>query len=49
MLFRSLIVAGDREVDSGQVAVRTRTGEDLGSLPLAEFATRLREDVDARR
>ncbi len=44
-----LIVAGDREVDSGQVAVRTRTGEDLGSLPLAEFVTRLREDVDARR
>ncbi len=36
-----LLVAGDREVDSETVAVRTRTGEDLGSMTLDAFADRL--------
>ncbi len=44
-----LIVVGDREVESGHVAVRTRTGDDLGSLPLEGFAGQLRQDVAARR
>ena len=36
-----LLVVGDREKDNGQVAVRTRGGEDLGSMSIADFATRL--------
>jgi threonyl-tRNA synthetase len=36
-----LLVAGDRELESGSLAVRTREGNDLGSLPLAEVADRL--------
>lgn len=44
-----LIVVGDREVESGQVAVRTRTGEDLGALPVEEFVGQLQKDVQARR
>ncbi len=36
-----LIVVGDREKASGTIAVRTRAGEDLGSMPLADFTARL--------
>ncbi|MBP6796782.1 MAG: threonine--tRNA ligase [Luteimonas sp.] len=36
-----LLVVGDREKASGAVAVRTRSGEDLGTMPVAEFAARL--------
>ncbi|MBL3600906.1 MAG: threonine--tRNA ligase [gamma proteobacterium endosymbiont of Lamellibrachia anaximandri] len=43
-----LLVVGDREMEQGTVAVRTRTGEDLGSLPMDEFINRLDEDVTKR-
>ena len=36
-----LLVVGDREKEVGAVAVRTRAGEDLGSMPVEDFATRL--------
>jgi threonyl-tRNA synthetase len=36
-----LLVVGDREREAGAVAVRTRSGEDLGSMPIAGFAERL--------
>jgi threonyl-tRNA synthetase len=36
-----LLVVGDREMENGTLAVRTRTGEDLGSIPLDEIARRL--------
>ena len=36
-----LLVVGDREKESGAVSVRTRSGEDLGSMPLAAFVERL--------
>ena len=38
-----LLVVGDREKETGTIAVRTRGGEDLGSMSVAEFAARLRE------
>ena len=34
-----LLVAGDREVDSHTLAVRTRAGKDLGVMSLAQVAT----------
>jgi threonyl-tRNA synthetase len=43
-----LLVVGDREVEEGAVAVRTREGEDLGSMALDEFAERLAADVERR-
>ncbi len=43
-----LLVAGEREMQSGQVAVRTRTGEDLGSMPLQTFIERLQGEVDRK-
>ncbi|MGY0651548.1 threonine--tRNA ligase [Luteimonas sp. A537] len=36
-----LLVVGDREKEQGTVAVRTRAGEDLGSMPLADFTARM--------
>ena len=43
-----LLVVGDREVEEGQVAVRTRRGEDLGKFAVADFMARLREEVTTR-
>ncbi|NNM10880.1 MAG: threonine--tRNA ligase, partial [Pseudomonadales bacterium] len=43
-----LLVVGDKEVEAGQVAVRTQDGADLGSMPLDAFATQLGEAVAAR-
>jgi threonyl-tRNA synthetase len=43
-----LLVAGDREMQSGQVAVRTRKGEDLGSMPLQDLIDRLAAEVNSR-
>jgi threonyl-tRNA synthetase len=40
-----LLVVGDRERDNGEVAVRTRAGEDLGSMSLDSFVTRLRGEA----
>jgi threonyl-tRNA synthetase len=42
-----LLVVGDREMESGNVAVRTRSGEDLGTMGLVEFADRLAQEVKA--
>jgi threonyl-tRNA synthetase len=39
-----LLVVGDREKETGQVAVRTRAGEDLGSMPVADFLAKLRAE-----
>lgn len=40
-----LLVVGDKEVETGTVAVRTRTGEDLGTLSFEEFCEHLKQDV----
>jgi threonyl-tRNA synthetase len=39
-----LLVAGDRERELGTVAVRARSGEDLGSMTLEQFVERLRSE-----
>ena len=44
-----ILVVGDKELQSGQVAVRARGGVDLGSIPLAQFVERLAADVGGRR
>ncbi|RAU18652.1 threonine--tRNA ligase [Nitrincola tibetensis] len=40
-----LLVVGDKEVESGSVAVRTRSGSDLGTLTLAELTEHLLQDI----
>lgn len=43
-----LLVVGDREREAGQVAVRTRGGEDLGAMTLSAFLERLRKDEEKK-
>ncbi len=43
-----LLVAGEREMQSKQVAVRTRKGEDLGSMPIQTLIERLRAEVETK-
>ena len=42
-----MLVVGDRDMEAGTVSVRTRGGEDLGAMPLADFAAKQREIVDS--
>ncbi|MBN8887931.1 MAG: threonine--tRNA ligase [Rudaea sp.] len=39
-----LLVVGDREKELGLVSVRARSGEDLGSMKIAEFGDKLRSE-----
>ena len=39
------LVAGDREREQGLVAVRTRSGEDLGTMTLDAFIEKLRSEI----
>jgi len=43
-----LLVAGDKEVAANLVAVRTRSGKDLGTMSLETFAERLRVELESR-
>jgi threonyl-tRNA synthetase len=43
------LILGDKELEAKKVAVRTRTGEDLGAMPLEAFVSRLEDEVAARR
>ena len=42
-----MLVVGDRDMEACTVSVRTRGGEDLGAMPLADFAAKLHEIVDS--
>ncbi len=41
-----MLVIGDKEAETGAVAVRTRTGVDLGAMPLDDFIAKLKEEVE---
>ena len=43
-----MLVVGDKEAESGSVAVRTRTGEDLGAMPLDEFLAKVGKEIRER-
>ncbi|ROO30426.1 threonyl-tRNA synthetase [Salinisphaera orenii MK-B5] len=44
-----LLVVGDREVEAGAVAVRTREGEDLGRMTVADFVAMALQRVSERK
>ena len=44
-----MLILGDREAASGAVAVRLRSGEDLGAVPVDEVVTRIEEETAARK
>ena len=43
-----MLVVGDREAESGKVAVRTRKGEDLGAMSFDEFAAKIQDEIKTR-
>jgi threonyl-tRNA synthetase len=43
------LIVGDRELEADSVAVRTRGGEDLGSMPVDALLTRLRNEVKSHQ
>ncbi len=43
-----LLVIGDKEAESGSVAVRSRAGDE-GAVPLADFIARVRDEIDSKK
>ena len=43
-----MLVVGDKEAESGTVSLRSRKAGDEGSLPIGEFISRIREEIDSR-
>ncbi|MEN8129207.1 MAG: threonine--tRNA ligase [Pseudomonadota bacterium] len=43
-----MVIIGDREVDTQTIAVRTRAGEDLGTMEVGELCNRLTNEVAHR-
>ncbi len=43
-----LIVVGDKEMQNGHVAVRTRKGEDLGVMTVDAFVAHIQQDIQNR-
>jgi threonyl-tRNA synthetase len=44
-----MLVIGDREAADGKVAVRLRSGKDLGAMPLEQFIARIKNEAESRR
>ena len=43
-----ILVVGDKEIEQNSVALRLRSGENLGPLPLKSFLEKFRQDVQAK-
>lgn len=43
-----LVVVGDKEVEAGDIALRTRKGEDLGKMTVAAFVDKLTTEIKDR-
>jgi threonyl-tRNA synthetase len=43
-----MLVIGKREMESGHVAVRLRSGEDLGAMAIEDFLSRIQPVIDAK-
>ncbi|MDE2133742.1 MAG: threonine--tRNA ligase [Alphaproteobacteria bacterium] len=44
-----MLVVGEREAAEGKVAVRLRSGRDLGPMPLETFIARIKGEVESRQ
>jgi threonyl-tRNA synthetase len=43
-----LLIVGDREVETGTVAVRTRSGEDLGDMSIEDLSRKFAGEIASR-
>ncbi|HTO40436.1 MAG TPA: threonine--tRNA ligase, partial [Rhizomicrobium sp.] len=44
-----MLIVGEREAAEGKVAVRLRSGKDLGAIPLETFIARIKKEAETRR
>jgi threonyl-tRNA synthetase len=44
-----MLVVGEREAAEGKVAVRLRSGKDLGAMPLESFVSRIKQEAETRK
>jgi len=44
-----MLVVGEREAAEGTVAVRLRSGKDLGAMPLEKFIERIKKEAESRQ
>jgi threonyl-tRNA synthetase len=44
-----MLVIGDKEVEAGEVAVRTRKGEDLGKFAIDDFISKISEEIHQKK
>lgn len=44
-----MLVVGEREAAEGKVAVRLRSGKDLGAMPLESFVARIKQEAETRK
>src|ERR1700760_1831434 len=44
-----MLVVGEREAADGKVAVRLRSGKDLGAMPLETFIERIKTEAESRK
>jgi threonyl-tRNA synthetase len=43
-----MLIVGDRDLENNTVSVRLRTDDDLGAMPLAQFAQMARQVIDSK-
>ncbi len=43
-----MLIVGEKEAESGTVAVRQRHGGDLGAMTLDDFIARMQKDIDEK-
>lgn len=44
-----MLVIGDKEMDSGQVALRYRSGQNPGAMPLSDFIHIVKKDIEDKK
>ncbi len=42
-----MLIVGDREAEADAVAVRLRSGDDLGAIPVADLKVRMLKEIEA--
>ncbi|MEJ7839449.1 MAG: His/Gly/Thr/Pro-type tRNA ligase C-terminal domain-containing protein, partial [Thermomicrobiales bacterium] len=43
-----MLVIGKREAEAGSIAVRLRSGEDLGAMPVSDFLALAKDVIDSK-
>jgi len=41
-----MLIVGDREAEADAVAVRLRSGDDLGAIPVADLMARMLKEIE---